>query len=121
MCPRGQLNLTCLTTPGVTLLQWNIVFPDSSDSEIRFISSRGSAESAKSTFTLGHTVFQFSRTSSSPLTSLIVIDNVTTGLNGTRVECSYGDRVMTTTIINVIENGMLYNYMHQIQFGCVIC
>ena len=113
VCPRGQLNLICLTTQDVTLLQWNIVFPDSSDPEIHFISSGGSAESAKSTFTLGQTVFRFSRTSSSPMTSLIVIDNVTTSLNGTRVEYSYSDRVMTTTVINVIENGMLYNYVHQ--------
>ena len=81
------------------------------DPEIRFISSGGPTESVASTFTLGQTVFQFSRTSSSPLTSLIIIDNVTTSFNGTRVECSYRDRVMSTTIINVIGNGIIIHIL----------
>ena len=107
VCHGDQLTLICPTTvtPGVTLLQWNVVFPDSSDPETRFISSGGSAESAASTFTLGQTVFQFSRTSSSPLTSLVVIKNMSTILNRTRVECSYSDRVISNTTINIIENG----------------
>ena len=50
------------------------------------------------------TVFQFLSISVSPLTSTMVINNVSTGLNGMRVECSYGG-VMETTIINVIGNG----------------
>lgn len=38
---------------------------------------------------------------------MILIENVTFGLNGTRVECCYGGKVVETTIINVIENGII--------------
>ena len=108
VCPGEQLNLTCQATPGVTLIQWDLNLPNSSDPESRFISSGGSAESSVSTFTLGQTVFHFSRTSTSPLASLIIIDNMTTSLNGIRVECTYNGSVMSATNINVIGNGMIY-------------
>ena len=90
---------------GVTLLQWDIFFPNQSVPETRFISSLGSADSV-SPLTVGQTMFQFLRTSTSPLTSMMIIDNVTVELNGTRVDCSYGGSVMSTTIINVIRPGM---------------
>ena len=86
VCSGGQLNLTChVTKPGETLLQWSLMIPGRFGAEIRFILSDGSAESAASTFTVGQTVFQFLRISTSPLTSMIIINNVTSGLNGTRV------------------------------------
>ena len=115
MCPGEQLNLTCLTTPGVTLLRWDLHFSDRSAPETRFILSGGSDESAASTSTLGQTVFRFSRTSVSPLASLIIIDNVSDSVNGTRVECSVawpgGGSVLSTTTINVFGNRMLFIYI----------
>ena len=107
VCPGDQLTLTCHTTPDVTLLQWTITFADRSGSETRFLSSRANTDNAPP-LTVGQTVFQFLRISTSPLTSMMVIDNVAAELNGTRVECSYGSGVMTTNtqIINVIGNGM---------------
>jgi hypothetical protein len=35
----------------------------------------------------------------------MVINNVSSDVNGTRVECSSGGRVVSTDIINVIGNG----------------
>jgi hypothetical protein len=35
----------------------------------------------------------------------MVIDNVSSDVNGTRVECSSGDGVVSTDITNVIGNG----------------
>jgi hypothetical protein len=35
----------------------------------------------------------------------MVIDNVSSDINGTRVECSSGGRVVSTDMINVIGNG----------------
>ena len=105
MCPGGQLNLTCLGGPDETLLTWSLIFPSSSNPDVRFISSRGTAESARSTFTLGQTVFQFSRTSTSPLISLIIIENMTSELNGTRVNCSDSNIMILTTVINIYGNG----------------
>ena len=102
VCSGGQLNLTChVTTLGETLLQWSLMIPGRFGDEIRFISSDGSAESAASTLTVGQTVFQFLRTSTSPLTSMIIIiNNITSGLNGTRVDCSHGGSMVSTTIVD---------------------
>ena len=105
MCPGDQLNLTCHTTPNETLLQWSIDIPSRPAPEQKFFSS-GSNTVSVTPLTVGQTVFQFIRTSTSPLTSLMVIDNVSSDVNGTRVECSYlGGRVVSTDIIKVIGNG----------------
>ena len=105
MCPGDQLNLTCLAAPNETLLQWSIDIPGRPTSEQRFFSSGGNTVSV-TPVTIGQTVFQFLRTSTSPLTSLMVIDNVSSDVNGTRVECSYlGGRTVSTDIIKVIGNG----------------
>ena len=50
-------------------------------------------------------MFQFLRTSVSPLMSVMIIDNVAVDLNGTRVDCSYGGGVMSTTTVNDIRIG----------------
>ena len=105
VCSDDQLNLTCHTMPTVALLQWTLTIPDRSAPDIRFLSSSGSTVSV-TPLIVSQTVFQFIRTSVSPLTSTMVINNVSTSLNGTRVECSYSGEVMETTIINVIGNGM---------------
>ena len=97
--------MTCNTTSNETLLQWDIFVPDQSVPETRFISSMGSADSAPSLI-VGQTMFRFLRTSTSPLTSMMIIDNVAVELNGTRVDCSYGGSVMSS---NVIRTGMSYS------------
>ena len=104
VCPGGQINLTCHTAPNETLLQRTLTIPGRPQPELRFISSGGSV-AIVSPLIVGQTVFKFLRTSTSPLISEIMIENVTTTLNGTRVECSYGSSVMSATIINVIGNG----------------
>ena len=93
VCSGGQLNLTCIATPGEALLQWSLMVPDRLGSETWFISSSGSAESTVSIFIVGQTVFRFLRISISPLISVIVINNVTSQLNGTIVNCSYGSSI----------------------------
>ena len=106
VCPNGQLNLTCTTTSDESILMWNITFPHRPGHERRAVFSIGSAESA-SPLTVNQTRFQFLRTSVSPLISTMVIDNMSTILNGTRVECSYGGGMKETTILNVIRNGII--------------
>lgn len=81
------------------------MFPGHSATDIQFISSLGSASSV-TPLTVGQTVFQFLRTSTSPPISVMIIDNLASELNGLRVECSYGDSMMSTTTINIIRNGM---------------
>ena len=115
VCPSEQLNLTCNATSSLTLLVWNIIFPNRPGFEQRFILSTGVADSA-TPLTVGETEFQFLRTSTSPLTSTMVIGNVNTTLNGTRVECSYGGSMMSTTIINILGNG---NLIHHLATGSI--
>ena len=105
MCSGDQLSLTCHTTPTVTLLGWILSIPDRPGPDLRFVSSSGSTASVLPLI-VGQTVFQFLRTSVSPLISTLVVNNVSMSVNGTRVECSYSGEVMETTIINVIGNGM---------------
>ena len=89
----------------MALLQWTLTIPDRLAPDIRLLSSSGSTASV-TPLIVGQTLFQFLRTSVSPLISTMVINNVSTSLNGTRLECSYGGEVMETTIINVLGNGM---------------
>ena len=105
MCPGGQINMTCQATLNETLLQWSLMIPGRSVPELRFITSLGGAQSV-TPLTVGQTVFQFFRTSTSPLISRMTISNVSVELNGTRVDCSYGGSVTSTTIFNIIRNGM---------------
>ena len=106
VCSGDQLNLTCHAASNETLLLWSVTSTSLSVSQRRFISSDSNATSV-TPLTVGQTMFQFFRTSTSPLISTMTIDNVSTSLNGTRVECSYGSEVTETTIITVIGNGML--------------
>ena len=94
-----------------------MTFPHRPGFERRAILASGITDSA-SPLMVDQTMFQFLRTSTSPLVSRMVIDNVSTILNGTRVDCSYGGGVMTD-IINVIGNGIIItikrNIMSQFQ------
>ena len=105
VCCGGQINLTCQATPNETLLQWSLTLPGRSQPEIGYISSLGNIQSV-TPLTVGQTVFQLFRTSTSPLTSDIVVSNVSVELNGTRMDCSYCGSLMSEAFISVIRNGM---------------
>ena len=103
MCLGGELTLNCSTNE--TLLQWTIAIPQyRGPVSVRFITSDPQSDDVLP-YLPDIARFLFLRTSISPLASMILIKNVTVGLNGTRVECSYGGEVMETTIINVLGNG----------------
>ena len=103
MCPGEQLNLTCLAAPNETLLQWSLMLPGRSP-ESRYISSLGMVDTVAPR-TVGQTEFQFIRTSTSPLMSVIVIASLTAELTGTRVDCLSGGSVVAMSIINIPESG----------------
>ena len=104
-CPEDQVVLTCHTN--LTLLKWSIIIADRLMPEERFISSTGSAGS-QAPLIINHTEFQFLRTSTSPLKSTVLIDNVTAYLNGTRVECTDGNTTSTTVLIYTGNDGKFY-------------
>ena len=82
------------------------MIPGRSQPENRFISTTGASENNASSFAIGQTMFRFIRTSTSPaLRSLVIISNMTDVLNGMRVNCSYSNIMVSTTVINVFGNG----------------
>ena len=85
--------LECDTNSSVLLLEWSITFNSSSlqHTEMRSIDSLGSAKS-QPPFIVNYTEFQFLRNFVSPLISTMIINNVSTILNGTRIDCRMGTR-----------------------------
>ena len=104
VCPGGNLTLLCQTNR--TLLRWSISFPHHIHPEERIISSIGSVDS-QTPLLERSAYFQFLRTSRAPLISMMLIDNINSDLNETRIECMFGEP--TTTVITVIGNGINYS------------
>ena len=103
VCSFGQFELLCRTNS--TILEWIIDFPDSSgvvDPGTWFISS--THPEVQSVVISDSTVLLISRTSLSPLTSLLEINNTIVALNGTRINCTSQDGT-ESTVVNVVGNG----------------
>ena len=67
---------------------------------LRFISQDGSQQTHKSGITVNSTTFTFMRTSaegSSPLTSTLVVNSVSSALNGTIVHCEDAETSTTAS------------------------
>ena len=105
VCIGGQLSLTCRTYGG-TILEWRVSHPHISVTGvgIQAISTTGRTSLGPFTSSLG--VFRIFRTSSSPLTSELQIDNATASLNGTTVDCTSAEG-MATTVIYIKNNGII--------------
>ena len=108
-CPGGQLMLSCSTN--FSSLQWTVtVFPPSCletrETGIRTIF--GTSPAHERPIIINQTMFYFSKTSSSPLTSVVSVVNVTTDINETRIECVHAGG-MSETIIHVIGSDGMFN------------
>ena len=84
VCPGGQVLLICERTSG-SILYWHVSVPMATTQE-RIVLSQGSLLSPE--FRIGFTEFNITRTSGSPLTSQLLINNVTTEINGSTIYCS---------------------------------
>ena len=105
VCISDKLTLICNTNG--TSIQWGISNPHNLITGVgnQLISTTTTNERLENLkFATNRGIFQFFRTSSSPLISELQIDNVTADLNGTRVECTSIEG-MTTTVINIIDTG----------------
>ena len=107
VCPGGQVLLTCERISG-SLLYWDVSVPRMpSATTQRIVLSQGDLASPE--FKIGFTEFNISRTSDNPLTSQLLISNVTTEINGSTIYCSGdGDESNASMIvINVKYKGMI--------------
>ena len=86
VCPGGQIQLTCERMSGSFLYRdVSVPHPIATNRE-RLVLNQGSLVSPE--FMIGFTEFTVSRTSDSPLTSQLLINNVTTEINGSTIYCS---------------------------------
>ena len=112
-CPFGQFELLCETNGPI--IRWTFHFPEGSGISItdqgdRLVSANNvnTSEVVHSVVIENSTVLLISRTSLSPLTSLLEINNTIVALNGTRLGCDSQDGTQSTvmTIIDH-ENGRI--------------
>ena len=108
VCPGGQVLLTCGRNSGFTLY-WNISIPHpmATTREI-IVTHQGILLSPE--FRIGFTEFSITLTSVRPLTSQLLINNVTAEINGSTIYCSEdGDETNAPMIIiNVKYKGIPY-------------
>ena len=109
VCPGGQILLICERMSG-SIFFWDVSVPHGATIQ-RIIVSQGVLLSPE--FRIGFTEFNITRTSSSPLISQLLINNVTTEINGSTIYCSEdGDENGAPMVtINVINEGT-YTVIH---------
>ena len=102
VCPGGKILLTCEIMNG-SILFWDVSVPHIAGATTqRIVPNQGIVLSPE--FRIGFTEFNITRTSDSPLISQLLINNVTTEINGSTMYCSEdGDENnASTTVINII-------------------
>ena len=88
VCPGGQVLLTCERMSG-SFLHWAVSVPRLAMSRETIVARTGDISTTDLQFSGLHlTEFHASRTSGSPLTSQLLISNVTTEINGSTIYCS---------------------------------
>ena len=88
VCPGGQVLLTCERING-SFLFWTVFIPHLAMSREVIVPGQGTISTTALQFNGLHlTEFNVTRTSDSPLTSQLLINNVTTEINGSTIYCS---------------------------------
>ena len=107
VCPRGQVLLTCERISGF-ILYWDVSAPHLAGTTTqRIVTSQGVLLSPE--FKIGFTEFNITRTSESPLISQLLINNVTSEINGSTIYCSEdgNENEAPMIAINVMHKGMI--------------
>ena len=105
VCPGGQVLLTCERISGI-VLYWDVSIPYlPSATTQRLVLNQGVLLSPE--FRIDFTEFNITLTSESPLISQLLINNVTTEINGSTIYCSEdGDETNAPmTAVNVKYKG----------------
>ena len=106
VCPGGQVLLKCEIING-SFSFWDVSIPRLAMSREAIVPRQGDISATDLQFNqLRFTVFNVRRTSESPLISQLLINNVTTEINGSSVYCSEdGDENEAPAVaVNVILN-----------------
>ena len=91
VCEGDSISLTCSTVNGTNII-WTATFPDDcNDSITSAFVSRSLVVPNPPEEVICNSHLHFSKSSNSPLTSTILIENVTSAVNGVRVNCRHED------------------------------
>ena len=102
MCSGGQLTFVCTTNR--TFIEWNITVLDSMGIRISRTRLLSTGSQSVESQTVNMIVFDITRRSkldSTPLISTLSVANVTTGLNGTLINCTDIESSLTETSTSV--------------------
>ena len=107
VCPRGQALLTCERISG-SFLYWNVSVPHLAVSRESIVANEGDFSSLQFS-RLHSTAFTITRTSGNPLISQLLVNNVTTEINGSTIYCSENGNETGTPMatVNVTNKGIL--------------
>ena len=87
VCPGGQILLTCERMSG-SFLFWTVSVPHLTTHDT-IVADQGSVSTTDLQFNgLHSTAFNVTRTSGNPLTSQMMVNNVSTEMNGSTIYCS---------------------------------
>ena len=101
VCPGGQVLLTCERMSG-SFLFWNVSIPRLAMTRNTIVANQGAISTTDLRFNgLHSTAFNVTRTSGNPLTSQMVVNNVTTEMNGSTIYCSEDRNTNGAPIVTV--------------------
>ena len=103
VCPGGQVLLTCERISG-SFLHWTVSVPHLGTRKT-FVANQGTFTTDLQLTGLHYATFTITRTSINPLTSQMMVNNVTTEVNGSTIYCSEdsnenGAPMVTITVTN---------------------
>ena len=88
VCPGGQVLLTCEGISG-SFLFWTVSIPRLATTHDTIVADQGAVSTTDLQFNgLHSTAFNVTRTSGNPLISQMMVNNVTTEMNGSTIYCS---------------------------------
>ena len=104
VCPEGQVLLTCERTSGA-FLYWTVSVPHLAMTRETIVAKQG----AISTTDIPSATFTITRTSADPLTSQMMVSDVTTETNGSVIYCSEdgNENGAPMVTINVTNGGKI--------------
>ena len=108
VCPGGQVLFKCERTSG-SILYWTVSIPHLAMTRESIVSNQGALGTTDLLFDgLRSTEFNVMRTSETPFISQLLINNVTTEINGSTIYCSEdgNENNAPMTAVNVTNKGI---------------
>jgi hypothetical protein len=113
VCPGGQVLLTCERMSG-NFLYWTVSVPHLAMIRESIVSSGGAISTTALQFSGLHpTVLTITRTSGNPLTSQMMVNDVTTEMNGSTIYCSEDGNENKNGVpmatVNITNKGIIHS------------